>query len=187
MQNQRLAERYAKSVIDLAVEFNQLDAIHQDFLLLQSICNQSRDFVLMLNSPIIKNDKKTKIISAVTAGKISGTTQNFINLLCRKGRESDLPQIITSFINQFNKIKGIHKVKLTTAVPVSDTLKNYFIKKIEATTDVNTIELETKVDEKIIGGFVLEMEGKLVDASILRDLNDVKKQFANNDYIHKLR
>ncbi|MEO6869460.1 MAG: F0F1 ATP synthase subunit delta, partial [Ginsengibacter sp.] len=43
------------------------------------------------------------------------------------------------------------------------------------------------VDESLIGGFVLEVEGKLVDASILRDLNDVKKQFANNDYIHKLR
>ena len=47
--------------------------------------------------------------------------------------------------------------------------------------------MESIVDEKLIGGFVLEMEGKLIDASILRDLNDVKKQFQNNDYIHKLR
>ena len=45
----------------------------------------------------------------------------------------------------------------------------------------------SKVDESLIGGYVLEMEGKLIDTSILRDLNDVKKQFANNDYIHKLR
>jgi F-type H+-transporting ATPase subunit delta len=39
----------------------------------------------------------------------------------------------------------------------------------------------------LVGGFILEMQGKLVDASILRDLKDVKKQFQNNDYIQKLR
>ncbi|HVZ95276.1 MAG TPA: ATP synthase F1 subunit delta [Chitinophagaceae bacterium] len=187
MQNHRLAERYAKSLMDLAIEFNQLDIIHQDILTLQSICRMSRDFVLMLNSPIIKHDKKIKIITAVTNGKVSALTQNFIKLLCTKGRESNLPEIIYSFAEQYNEFKGIHKVKLTTAIPVSDGMKNLFIKKIQTSAGITNIQLETKVDEKLIGGFVLEMDGKLVDASILRDLNDVKKQFANNDYIHKLR
>ena len=65
--------------------------------------------------------------------------------------------------------------------------KNSFISKIKAGHSIKNIELETNVNEKLIGGFVLEIEGKLIDASILRDLNDVKKQFANNDWIHKLR
>jgi len=47
--------------------------------------------------------------------------------------------------------------------------------------------LETAIKEELIGGFVLETENKLVDGSILRELNDVRKQFLNNDYIHKLR
>ncbi|MDQ6890098.1 MAG: ATP synthase F1 subunit delta, partial [Bacteroidota bacterium] len=137
--------------------------------------------------PIITADKKFKIIEAITAGRISKTTQTFIKLLSSKNREANLPDIIFSFIEQFNTIKGIHKVKLITATPVSDEIKKSFITKIESAASINNIELETLVNDKIIGGFVLEMEGKLIDASILRDLNDVKKQFQNNDYIHKLR
>lgn len=187
MQNPRLAERYAKSLVDLSTELKQLDTVHDDIMLLKSVCNKSREFVMMLNSPIITADKKFKILTAVTEGKISKITQTFIQLLCSKNRESSLPEIISSFIEQFNKLKGIHKVKLTTATPVSDAIKNSFIQKIEAASSIKNIELETKVNENIIGGFVLEMDGKLIDASILRDLKDVKKQFANNDYIHKLR
>jgi F-type H+-transporting ATPase subunit delta len=187
MQNTRLAERYAKSLIDLSTELQQLDVVHEDVALLQSICKQSREFVLMLNSPVISVDKKHKIINSITEGKISKITQTFIQLLCSKNRESNLPGIVSSFIEQFNKIRGIHKVKLTTATPVSDSIKNSFIEKIKAATTIKTIEIEAKVNENLIGGFTLEMDGKLIDASILRDLNDVKKQFANNDYIHKLR
>ncbi len=187
MSNPRLARRYAKSLIDLSVELNQLNLVHDDMVLLNSICKKSREFVVMLKSPVISADKKYKIIQVLTADKISKSTQTFIKLLSSKNRESNLPGIIASFIEQFNKIKGIHKVTLTTATPVSDEIKNSFIKRIEASKSIESIELEAIVDEKIIGGFVLEMEGKLVDASILRDLNDVKKQFQNNDYIHKLR
>ncbi len=97
-----------------------------------------------------------------------------------------MPDILISFIDQYNVIKNIHKAVLTTATPVSEEIKNSFIKKIQ-TSSSQKIQLEAKVDEKLIGGFMLEMDGKLIDASILKDLNDVRKQFANNDYIHKLR
>ena len=187
MTNPRLAQRYAKGLLDLAKELDKLDAVHDDIILLNSVCRQSREFVVMLKSPVISADKKYKIIQVLTGDKISKTTQTFIKLITSKNRESNLPEIIKAFIEQYNRIKGIHKVKLTTATPVSDEIKNSFITKIESSSSINNIELEAIVDEKIIGGFVLEMEGKLVDASILRDLNDVKKQFQNNDYIHKLR
>ncbi|MEP7253963.1 MAG: ATP synthase F1 subunit delta [Ginsengibacter sp.] len=187
MTNPRLAKRYAKSLIDLSSELNQLNEVHADIETLIAICKQSRPFVLMLKSPVISPDKKYKVINSITGGKISKITDTFIQLLTTKNREYYLPDIIASFIDQFNVIKGIHRVKLTTAIPVSEEIKNSFISKIESADSIKNIELEAVVDEKIIGGFVLEMDGKLVDASILRDLNDVKKQFQNNDYIHKLR
>lgn len=187
MQNPRLAQRYAKSLVDLSEEMNQLDPVYEDIVLLHKICNQSREFVLMLKSPIISADKKNKIITAVTKNKISKISDTFIKLLCAKNRESLLPEIISSFIEQYNTIRGIHKVKLTTAIAVTEEIKSAFIEKIETEYAIKNIVLETNVNENLIGGFVLEMEGKLIDASILRDLNDIKKQFANNDWIHKLR
>jgi F-type H+-transporting ATPase subunit delta len=106
--------------------------------------------------------------------------------LVTKGREGDLFEITNSFIAQYNEIKGIHIVKLTTAVAISDDLKQSIQLKVNTSVSSGTVELETKVDEKLIGGFVLEFDNKLVDASILRDLNDIKKQFLTNYYVPSL-
>ncbi|HSV09311.1 MAG TPA: ATP synthase F1 subunit delta [Hanamia sp.] len=187
MNNPRLAQRYAKSLIDIGTDLNQLDAVHNDILFLKSVADQSREFVLMLNSPIINPDKKYKVIQAITNGKISKITETFLKLLCNKNREANLPGVITSFIEQFNKIRNLHNAKLTTATPISKELTESFISKIKDSTNYDNVLLETVVDDKIIGGFILQMEGKLIDNSILRNLHEVKQQFANNDYMHKLR
>ncbi len=187
MNNPRLAQRYAKSLVDISIEMNQFDAVHKDVLYLQQIIKVSREFVVMLNSPIIKADKKDSIISAVTKDNTTKITQTFLRLLTKKSREGDLPGIVKSFIEQYNKINGLHHAKLTTATPISKELVDSFIQDIKTSSSIDHLSLETTVNPDLIGGFVLEMEGKLIDASILRDLNDVKKQFANNDYIHKMR
>ncbi len=131
--------------------------------------------------------KKNSIIESITAGRVIALTASFMKLLSAKSRESNLHEIICAYIDQYNEIKGIHRVKLTTALTLSEELKESFINKIKISNNIFNIELETIVDEKLIGGFVLEMDGRLLDASIMRDLKDVKKQFQNNDYIHKLR
>ncbi|MEO6454676.1 MAG: ATP synthase F1 subunit delta [Ginsengibacter sp.] len=187
MNNPRLAIRYAKSLIDQAKEKDQLTEVYDDMRFLQNTCDNNPGFVALLDSPIMDEHKKNKIIEAVTTGRVSGLTTNFIKLLASKNRESNLPEIISAYIDQYNKLKGIHKAKLTTATQLSNELKDSFINKIKTSNNISIIELETVVDEKLIGGFVLEMDGKLLDASILRDLNDVRKQFQDNEWIHKLR
>lgn len=187
MNNPRLAQRYAKSLIDLAKEMNQLEEVHKNVLFLQKIVKSSREFVVMLESPVINADKKIKVINTIAGSNISKITGAFIKLLCNKNREENLPGILTSFLEQYNRFKGIHTARLTTAVPVSEAIQKEFESKIKASSSINHLNLETIVNDKLIGGFVLEMDGKLIDASILRDLNDVKKQFDNNEYMHKLR
>lgn len=187
MNHPRLAQRYAKSLIDIAKQYNKLEEVHDDIVFLKSVVDKSHEFVLMLQSPIINTDKKYKIISAISSGKISTITETFLKLICNKGREAILPGVMLSFIEQYNVIIGLHNAKLTTATPISKELTDAFVSKIKASTSYDKVHLDTVVDDKIIGGFVLEMEGKLIDNSILRNLHDVHKQFANNDYLHKLR
>ncbi len=187
MLNPRLAGRYAKSLIDLSVERNELEAVYNDMLLLQSACKNSRDFVIMLKSPVIPADKKEKILDAITSGKIAALTATFSKLLIRKSRESFLPEIVNEFIHQYKDYKGIHIVTLTTATPVSEELKKSIVEKVKAVTSMKNIELNTEVKEDIIGGFILETGDLLIDASIAFDLNNIKKQFQNNDFVYKLR
>jgi F-type H+-transporting ATPase subunit delta len=187
MNNPRLAGRYAKSLLDLAIEQNSLDAVFIDIKYLHSISKSNPDFVSLLKSPVIASDKKEKIISAVIGSNVSTLTASFLQLITRKNRESNLPEIVKAFIEQYNELKEIHLVKITTATPISDELKETIVSKVKSDTGVKNIELETVVNEELIGGFKLEMRGNLVDTSILRDLKDVKKQFADNIYVHKIR
>jgi F-type H+-transporting ATPase subunit delta len=186
MQNPRLAARYAKSLLDLAVEQNQLDAVYADMKWLQQVNKSNPDFVNMLRSPIISSDKKDKIIDAIIGSRVSKLTMLFTKLLTTKTRESNMPEIVTAFIEQYNKLKNIQTVKLTTATAISEELKQSIVAKVRSSTST-AVEIETSVKEELIGGFKLEVGGTLIDASILRDLNDVRKQFLNNEYIHNIR
>lgn len=187
MPNPRLASRYAKSILDLAIEKGQLEEVYADMLLLQQVSKSNREFVNLLRSPVIRADIKRKILDAITAGKVSTITSSFNALLVSKGRESNLPEIINSFISQYKVYKNIHIVKLATAVPVGDSLRKAIIDQVKKATGYENIELEEKVDENIVGGFVLQVGDQLIDASIAYDLKNIARQFENNDFIYKIR
>jgi F-type H+-transporting ATPase subunit delta len=187
MPNPRLAGRYAKSLVDLAVEQNQLETVYKDMQYLQAVCKSSPEFVSVMRSPVIKGDKKQKILFAITDGKVSALTASFNKLLVSKTREEYIPEIITSVIGLYNELKGIHTVKLTTAAAISEELKQSIVAKLKAETSLQNIELETAVKEELIGGFVLEFNNNLVDASIERDLRDIRKQFSQNIYVQQIR
>lgn len=187
MNNPRLATRYAKSLLDLAIEQDQLDTVYNDMKWLHSISKSNRDFVVLLNSPIIKPLIKAKIIRAITDGRVCKLTTAFIELLVKKAREINLPEIVMAYIDQFNKLRNIHKVKITTADPISNEMLQTIMANVNAASTGETFEIETLTNKELIGGFLLETDGTLVDASILRDLKDVQKQFMNNDYLHRIR
>jgi len=187
MPNQRLASRYAKSLLDLAVEQKTLEAVYADIKAIAAACKNSRELVNLLQSPIVNADKKTAVMQSIaTTAKFQPLTFSFIKLLINKNRESDLPYIAQGFIDLYNHLKGIHTVKLTTAVAISESIQQAIVNKVQQTQNFKAIELETVVDEKLIGGFVLEFDGKIVDASILHDLKSIKKQFENNDYVMRM-
>jgi F-type H+-transporting ATPase subunit delta len=187
MPNPRLADRYAKSLIDLATERNQLEAVYKDMQYLQAVCKSSPEFVAVMRSPVIRADKKQNILSAITEGKVSDLTAAFNRLLVNKTREEYLPEIIAAVITRYNLLKNIHRVKLTTAEAMSEEMKQSIVSKIKAETSLQNIELEAVVKPELIGGFVLEFNNNLVDASIARDLRDIKKQFQQNIYVQQIR
>ncbi|HUQ64664.1 MAG TPA: ATP synthase F1 subunit delta [Flavitalea sp.] len=187
MLNPRLAGRYAKSLLMLAIEKNQLDTAHHDMQFLNAVSKANKEFVVVLKSPVISPEKKEAIIQGVTKGKISDLTFLFIRLLIRKGREMNLPEIATAFIDQYNEHEKIYRVQLTTASPVSDEVKQEIVNQVKKQTSLNNIELTAAVDESLIGGFILQIGNTMVDASIAYDLNVIKQQFLNNDFIYKIR
>lgn len=187
MLNPRVASRYAKSLLDLSIEKGQLEEVYKDMLYLKDLTKGSRDFLNLLRSPVVKSDAKTRVVNAITDGKISDLTNSFIKLLINKAREGVLPEVITAFVEQYKVKKHINTVKLTTAAPVSEEVKQAIIEQVKKTGNMQQVELEASVDPNIIGGFVLQSGDKLIDASIAYDLKLIARQFENNDFIYKVR
>jgi len=173
MPSPRIAARYAKSLIDLALEQGQLEAVYADMKWMQQVCQQNRDFVNMLRSPIIKADAKQKMVAAITDNSIGALTASFNKLVIAKGRESILPEIASSFLEAYKQHKGIHTLLLTTAAPISAATRTALVDQVKKSAGFQHVELHEKVDPTLIGGFVLQVGDRLVDASIAYDLKKI--------------
>jgi F-type H+-transporting ATPase subunit delta len=186
MLNPRLASRYAKSLIDISIEQNCLENTLKDMQLIDAICKQNPDFLSLMRSPVFKADKKNAIIDAILSSRVSALTIAFLKLLTNKGRERNIDEIAQAFMFQYRHNKNIRLIKLTTASPVEQAVVDTLKQKISAAYQGATVEVETAIDLSLLGGFVLDMGDKQMDASILRDLLDIKKQFTKNLYVSQI-
>ncbi len=187
MRNQIIAQRYAKSLIDLAVEHNQLEEVLKDINFIRA--SVTKEFNSIMLSPVYSDGQKIKIFKAIFEGKISKLTYSFFTLVFHKGRELLFAEINLAFMEQYRKLKGIEVVELTTAVEISPELLGNIKTRFEALKRFEgmTIELVPRVKPEILGGFIAKFENLMFDASIRHDLHVIGKQFIENMYVQKMR
>ncbi|MFK7932587.1 MAG: ATP synthase F1 subunit delta [Saprospiraceae bacterium] len=179
----RIASRYAKSLLDLAVEQNKLEKIKGDVdAFLAAV--ENRDFYLLIKSPIVNPTKKLAILKEIFGGKVDELTMTFFEVVLRKGRESNLPEIANEFISQYKVHNHISTVTLTTAEPLSEAnLAAIREKLLGSSATESKVDIITKVDPDIIGGFLLEFDNQLYNASVAHKLDQMRKQFNGNQFV----
>ncbi len=183
MADSRVASRYVKSLLTLAVEQNAVEAVHNDMQLFDKVCLDNRPFANMLKSPIIKHDKKKDILEAIFKGKVHKLTLAILEMLTDKNREPLLPAIAHEFHNAYNEYKGIEKATVTTTIAVDAKLKKEIEAMVKKLSSKKHVELVEKIDKDLIGGFILNVGDRQVDASIKNKLKSLKVKFAENPYI----
>lgn len=183
MADSRAVSRYVKSLLDLALEQKVLENVHNDMILFSKTYNESKDFALMLRSPVIPHDKKREILSKIFKGKVNNLTMSFFDIITRKNREPLLGAIAKEFHNAYNDHKGIGKATITSAVPLDAKLRAEFENLVKVYSEKKQVELEERVDPEMIGGFVLKVGDRQIDASIKNKIKTLKMKFSQNPYI----
>ncbi len=179
-----VATRYAKSLLDLALDNGKLEQVYGDMTLIKSVSVSNDDFVNMLENPIIKTDKKQTILKQIFEGKISPITMSFMMLMCEKRREGLLDDISKAFVEQYKKFKNITTAVVVSASGLDPAARQQLLAKIkEAAT--GEVELEEKIDKSLIGGFKVKVGDRQIDATILRKLNDLRKNFSENPFVRE--
>ena len=179
------AGRYAKSLLGLAQEQKVLDAVHDDMVLFSKTCEENRGFKVVLENPIVNHSKKLDILDGIFKGKVNDLTIAIFNIITRKNRESILYAISKEFHLQYNILKGVGQASIVTSVALDKKQLAAFEKLVTDATG-KKVELAEKVNEELIGGFVLNVGDKQVDASVKSQLLKLNNIFSDNPYISKL-
>jgi F-type H+-transporting ATPase subunit delta len=178
----KLGDRYAWSIYELAVTKGELPQVHADFELIEKVCDQNPDFVLMLKSPLVNADTKQRIINKIFGGKLSTITATLIEIIVRKGREKYLRDIAVRFNARFDKQNNVTRGVITSAAPLGEDQRAR-IRQVVETGLKTSFVMEEKVDPNLIGGFSLRVGDYLIDASVVSTLRKLSQEFDKNPYI----
>lgn len=183
MSESRAASRYSKSLLELAEEQGVLEAVLQDMKGFHTLCEESHDFKLMLKNPIIRHGKKNAILKEVFTKTANKLTLAFFDIITRKNREALLPAIAKEFLNQYNIYKNIEVAQVTTAVALSGDLRKKIKDVVSKISSKEKVELVEKVDESLIGGYILKVGDRQIDDSVRNKLKVLELKFSQNPYI----
>lgn len=186
MSDTRAASRYVKSLLGLAVERGVLEEVNTDMQMFDRVCMANRNLVNMLRSPIIRHEKKKNVLYALFKDRVNPLTFDIIDILTRKNREPLLPTIAKEFHVAYNVYKEIGKATVTTTVPMDAALRAEIEAVVKQLSNKTEIELTEKVDPNLIGGFVLNVGVRQIDASIGSKLKHLMLKFSENQFIKEI-
>jgi len=175
-----VANRYAKSLMELAVESKQVEAVRADMKAIEQVCKENREFKLFLESPVIKTDKKLAVMSDLFKGKLSDLTFSFVKLITEKHRESLIEHIAAAFDEQYKTNKNIFTAVVTSAKGLDEVTKQKVKDLVKAQLN-GEVELIEKIDANTIGGFILRIGDKQIDKTVARQLSNLKKELLNKE------
>lgn len=175
---QRAALRYAKAVLDLAVDNKATGAVEKDMRSITATFADSKELRAMLSSPVIKGDTKKEALNAIfkDGGEI---TKGLISTLTDNKRIGLLNEVAFKYLILNEDFKGEGVAYVTTAVPLTPELEKKVLQQVAKFTDDN-VTIENKVDEGIIGGFILRVGDLQYDASVANKLSTIRREFTNS-------
>ncbi len=173
-----VASRYAKSLIELAKEKNVLEAVFEDMKLFKDTADKNRGLMLALQNPVVRHEKKLAILKSLFADRVNPVSFSIFTIITKKNRESILDAVAEEFILAYNQFKGIQKATVVSSVELTAELRTQ-LNNIVASATGKTIELEEKVDANLIGGYILRVNDRQIDASLRSRLNELKLQLAD--------
>lgn len=175
MAGARAAIRYAKAVLSLASDQKSMDAVNTDMKLIANTIAQSKDLSDAIQSPVISSTVKKSVLLEVFKNS-NKTTLSLIDTLILNNRIAILSDIAVKYNQLFDQSKGIELATVTTAVPLTDALKQKVLAKAKELTGKD-IEVDSIVDDTIIGGFILRIGDIQYNASISNQLSKLKREF----------
>ncbi len=180
MADFRVLHRYATSLLETAIEKNNLDVVTSNIQLMVETLLQNKKLELMLESPVIRPELKLKILKEIFEEKISKETIEFVEFVVLKKREDLLRAIGNRFLELRDEYLGIASVEVTAAIGFTTEQKSSLQERLEKILN-KKVRLNFKTEKDLVGGFIVKVGDTLYDASIKHQLELLRKQFLTGE------
>lgn len=174
-----ISSRYTRALFSLAKERGEETRVYQDMKMLADSFLLEPELKGALSNPLVTSDEKRKLLIAAGGIDVSVLYEKFIRLILSHKREIMLPFIAYIYIHMYRKDKKITRVQFSSAVPVSDEVKQHLQDKLEKETE-STVEFTGYVRPELIGGFLLRIGNYRIDASYATQLKDIRGRLLEN-------
>jgi F-type H+-transporting ATPase subunit delta len=170
-----MAGRYAHALFSLAQESSTTEQVAADLKNFMDLVASSDDLQRFVKSPVFTAEEQVKALSAVLlkAG-IAGTAANFLKLVATKRRLFAVADMVRDFNTLWDFKKGVSRAEVTVAEPLKDDHIAALKEKLAQLSGGKTIELSVKVDPSLLGGLVVKLGSRMVDASLKTKLNSIR-------------
>ena len=173
-----VATTYGQAMYDLARDEGKSRQILAELSVLDQSLSAEPEFIQLLSSPNIPKEERVQILDNSFQGKLDPYVLNFLKVLTEKGYMRHFSGCCQFYRQCYNKDNGIMPVIAYTAVPLSDELRRKLTAKLSTVTG-KTIELDCRIDPETLGGVRLDFDGKQVDGTVRRRLEDIRGLLKN--------
>lgn len=168
-----ISKEYAKALFMLAQENKNEENYGNALDFIEDVFSENSDVIQFLSHPGISLEERCNVLDKAFLGALPTDVLSFVKLLCEKNHIKYFEKCREEYKNMLSKIKHLSTAKVLSAIELTEKEKEALKEKLEKLSGHDVV-LECSIDESILGGLVIEIDGKIVDASVEGRLKDVK-------------
>lgn len=172
----KVSNRYAGALINLSESKGIFENVSNDIELMYSAISGSKEFRVMLASPVIKESVKLSILEELFSSKVSPESMTFIRFIVDKNRENILVDILKRYLELRDIKLGFVNVEITSAVEINSEQEKEIKNKLQEITGKN-VRMKFHLNPSIIGGMLIRIGDTIMDSSVAHQLELLKKRF----------
>ena len=179
MLTSKVAKRYAQGLLEFSTDTNTVSTVFDEMKAVKSILSTSKELNSFFATPYIDAKKKMSTANLIFAS-LSDGSKNFISLVIKQGRVTQLKNIAQEYINKVEDMNGVQRITLTTAAVLSQSNLDLILKSTSLFDSSKKYDLQTIIKPELLGGYILRIGDEQVDASVKSKLATLRKEFQFN-------
>ena len=168
-----IAEPYAQALMSLAKQSNLTEEFGATCREIENLLSESADFKDFVSNPVVESEAKKTVLKQVMGDGANPYFINFLMLLVDKRRIVFLEQVMAQYSALLRQLNNVVLAEVTSAKDLSDDQKQSLVERVKGITSANDVELKVTVDPELIGGVIIEVGSKIIDASVQGQLRRI--------------